>query len=294
MSNQPYSLSHTDEQPVFTAPAGACDSHFHVFGPEQQYPYGVPQLRYQPPQVSISDYLTIASRLGIERMVLIQPSCYKYDNSCQLDAVAEIGPAAARAVVDIDETTPDAELERLHAAGARGVRINVNPIEPHTPGLSESLLPRIKSIEERCKSLGWHLDFLFPDWLTAEFMPELRKLQVPYSLAHIGMNRAENGVGAAGFQSLLDTLRHGDGHCWVKLTAAYRFSNDPDYGDVIPLAQAVIAAAEDRVLWGSDFPHVSFTHHSTVKLFNLLFKFAPDENSRQRILVDNPAAFYGF
>lgn len=293
MDNHPYSLNNPGEEPAFVAPPLSCDAHFHVFGDKERYPFGVPKLRYEPPRVSMSDFLTIARRLGLERFVLVQPSCYGYDNSCQLDAVVEIGPEAARAVVDLDENAPDAELERLHRLGTRGVRINVNPIEPPTPGLSEKLLPRIKAIEARCRAIGWHLDFLFPDWLTAEFMPHFRALTVPYTIAHMGMNRGTNGVGAPGFQSLLDTLRD-DPNCWVKLTAAYRISSEPDYADVVDMGQAVVETAPDRVLWGSDFPHVSFTAHSTVRLFDLLARYAPDEGVRNRILVDNPAAFYGF
>lgn len=289
----PYSLQHPGENVDFVAPPLSCDAHFHVFGDKKRYPYGISKTRYEPPLVSISDYRKIADRFGIQRFVLVQPSSYGFDNSCQLDAVAEAGLSVARAVVDIEEDAPDSELERLHALGARGVRINVNPIEPETPGLSDRLVPRVKAIEDRCRAIGWHLDFLFPDWLTAEFMPHLRKLSVPYTIAHMGMNRGAKGVGAANFQKLLDTVRH-DSNCWIKLTAAYRISEHPDYDDVVEMGQAVVEAAPDRILWGSDFPHVSFTHHSTVKLFNLLGRYAPDEAVRNRILVDNPASFYEF
>jgi predicted TIM-barrel fold metal-dependent hydrolase len=281
------------EQPVFQPPELACDSHFHIFGLPDQYKYKA-KLRYEPPIATADDYLAIAKVLGIKRMVLVQPSAYGQDNSCQLDAAARLGKDFCRVVVDIDENIPDLELERMHSLGARGVRINVNPIEPLTPGLSDKLLPRIKRMESRCKEIGWSLDFLFPDWLTAEMMPHLRELSVPFSIAHIGMNRANKGINTKEFNALLDTLKYGDGFCWVKLTAAYRISNRPDYLDVVPLAQAVIEAAGDRIIWGSDYPHLSFGEHSTIKLFNLLSQIAPDEEMRKRILEENPAKLYGF
>lgn len=293
MSSSPYSMENPDERPAFVAPANACDAHFHVFGDKQRYPFGTDDIRYDPPRVSMTDFKAISGKLGISRFVLVQPSCYGYDNSCQLDAVAEIGLDAARAVVDIDADAPDSLLEQLNGLGARGVRINVNPIKPFTPGFKDSLLPRIRKIEDRCRAIGWHLDFLFPDWLTTEFIPQFEKLSVPYSIAHMGMNRGTNGLAAPGFQGLLALARNDD-RCWIKLTAAYRISTSPDYTDVVDMGQAVIEAAPDRVLWGSDFPHVSFLQHSTVRLFDLLMRYAPDEATRNRILVDNPEAFYGF
>lgn len=282
-----------NEEPAFKAPEYACDSHFHIFGPPDKYSYKG-KLRYKPPVATVDDYSVIAKLLGIKRMVLVQPSAYGQDNSCQLDAAKQVGLDSCRVIVDIDENISDAEMERMHSCGARGVRINVNPIEPVTLGLADKLSTRVKRMEERCKEIGWNMDFLFPDWLTEEMMPQLRKLQVPFSIAHIGMNRANKGVQAKGIKVLLDTLKYGDGFCWVKLTAAYRISDDPDYLDVIPMAQAVIEASKDRIIWGSDYPHLSFSEHSTIKLFNLLYKIAPDEETRKAILVDNPSKLYGF
>jgi predicted TIM-barrel fold metal-dependent hydrolase len=281
------------EKPIFKSPELACDSHFHIFGSPDKYKYEA-ELRYEPPIADADAYLALAKILGIKRMVLVQPSAYGQDNSCQLDAAEQLGKDSCRVIVDIDENISDTELEKLHSRGARGVRINVNPIKPLTPGLSDILLPRIKKMELRCKEIGWTMDFLFPDWLTAEMMPNLRKLRVPFSIAHLGMNRADKGVHTDEFNDLLDTLKYGEGFCWIKITAAYRISVQPDYIDVIPMAQAVIGAAKNRIIWGSDYPHLSFGEHSTVKLFNLLHEIAPDEETRRLILVENPARLYRF
>ena len=202
---------------------------------------------------------------------------------------------ACRGIVDIDENIPDAELARLHAAGVRGVRINVSPVKPPAAGFAAKMLPRIERLHARCAELGWQLDFLTPGWLTSELMGTLKKLQVDFTLAHMGMFLARNGVDQPGFQQLLDLLRHGDGRCWVKLTGVYRMSVAPGFADAAPLARALIEAAPDRIIWGSDYPHLSFADKvGSVELFNLLGQWAPDDAARRKILVDNPQRLFKF
>ena len=284
---------HDEGEPAFRAPPLSCDCHFHVFGPAERYPYGA-DLRYPPPLSPLEDYLALARRLGFERFVFVQPSAYGRDNTCMLDAMREVG-AACRGIVDIDENAPDAELARLHAAGVRGVRINVSPVKPPEAGFAASMLARIERLHARCAELGWQLDFLTPGWLTGELMPVLRKLRVDFTLAHMGMFLARNGVEQAGFQQLLDLLRHGEGRCWVKLTGVYRMSVAPGFDDAAPLARALIEAAPARIIWGSDYPHLSFADKvGSVELFNLLGQWAPDEATRRGILVDNPRQLFKF
>ena len=272
----------------------ACDAHFHVFGPPERHPYRDPKLRYQPPLAPLDDYLAAAKKLGLERFVLVQPSAYGRDNACMLDAMRELGPAC-RGVVDIDEDAPDAELARLHALGVRGVRINVSPVQPHDAGLAAKLLPRIERLEARCAELGWQLDFLLPGWLTDELMHKLKKLKVDFTLAHIGMFLAREGPRQPGFRRLLDVLRHGDGRCWVKLTGVYRMSQAPGFADAAPLARALFEAAPERLIWGSDYPHLSFADKvGSVELFELLRGWAGDEATLRKILVENPARLFGF
>ncbi len=272
----------------------ACDAHFHVFGPPERYPYRDPKLRYQPPLAPLADYLETARKLGLERFVFVQPSAYGRDNACMLDAMREVG-ARCRGIVDIDEDAPDAELARLHAAGVRGVRINVSPMQPHDAGIAAKLLPRIERLEARCAALGWQLDFLLPGWLTAELMPRLSHLKVTFTLAHMGMFLAREGPRHPGFRKLLELLRQGSGRCWVKLTGAYRMSQAPGFADAAPMARALIEAAPDRMIWGSDYPHLSFADKvDSVELFDLLREWARDEAALRKILVDNPARLYGF
>ena len=283
-----------DEKVAFTAPANACDAHFHVFGSAEQYPYGSDNLRYAPPVAPLSEYLRLAAHLGLTRYVFVQPSAYGRDNRCMLDAMQQVGVAHCRGIVDIDENAPDALLAEMDATGVRGVRINYSPIHPFEAGLAQKMTPRIERLAARCAELGWHLDFLLPGWLTAELMPLMKSLKLPFSMAHMGMNLGKDGVDAPGFQALLELVNHGDRNAYVKLTGIYRMSKVPQFADADPLARALMQAAPDRLIWGSDYPHLSFGEHSSVELFNLLARWTDDEKIRKMILTDNPQRLFGF
>jgi 2-pyrone-4,6-dicarboxylate lactonase len=280
-------------EPAFKAPPFSCDCHFHVFGPAERYPYAT-DLRYPPPVAPLAEYLELSRRLGFERFVFVQPSAYGRDNACMLDAMREVG-AKCRGIVDVDENIPDAQLEQLHSAGVRGVRINVSPVKQPKAGFAAKLLPRIERLDARCAEIGWQLDFLLPGWLTSELMGTLRKLKSEFTLAHMGMFLARDGVGQAGFRQLLELLRTGDGRCWIKLTGVYRMSVTPGFTDAAPIARALIETAPDRVIWGSDYPHLSFADKvGSVELFNLLRQWAPDGAVRHKILVENPQRLFRF
>jgi len=249
-------LSHRNEgSPAFKAPPLACDSHFHVFGPAERYSYGS-DIRYKPPLAPLEDFLALAGHLGMERYVFVQPSAYGRDNACMLDAMREVG-GRCRGIVDIDENAPDAEVERLNRAGVRGVRVNVNPIKPPEPGFSKSMLARIERLDARCAEIGWMLDFLTPGWLTQELIPVMKKLKSRHTVAHMGMFLAKDGPKQVGFQQFLDCLR-GNERCWVKFTGIYRMSVAPGFADAAPMARALIDTVPDRIIWGSDYPHLSF------------------------------------
>ena len=286
-------MSTSNDKPSFVVPPLACDAHFHIFGPLAKYPL-VGEQRNPFPGDNEESYREYCKILGLQRGVIVQPSNYSGDNSCTLDAVAALGAENYRAIVDITPEITDAELERLHEQGVRGVRINTKPIQPLTKGLPELVAKRTAAIEPICKRMGWSIDYLFADWLTCEMIPYLEKVRVPFSIAHIGMNKGCHGTSTGGFRKLVDFLRLGEGYCWIKLTAPYRCSLDPNYADIVPLAQEVIAAAENRIIWGSDIPHMGFMDSNSIQLFNLMRDFAPDEKTRNRILVDNPAELYGF
>jgi predicted TIM-barrel fold metal-dependent hydrolase len=282
-------------EPAFAAPSNACDAHFHVFGAAERYAYGT-DIRYKPPYEPLEAYLRLARRLGFVRYVFVQPSAYGFDNSCMLDAMRELDPAIRRGIIDLDEAnTTDKELADLNALGVRGIRVNISPIRKPEAGLAASMLPRIGRLTKICKELGWHLDFLTPGWLVSELMPTLSELPIEFTVAHMGLFPAKNGPGQAGFQEFLKLAGDGSKRCWVKLTGIYRSSTAPDFADVKPIAQALMDKVPDQLIWGSDFPHLSFHDRvGTIQLYNLLGEWAPDAAMRKRILADNPARLFGF
>jgi 2-pyrone-4,6-dicarboxylate lactonase len=281
-------------EPAFKAPPNACDAHFHVFG-DARYPYGS-DIRYKPPHEPVQDYLKLAQRLGLVRYVFVQPSAYGYDNSCMFDSMRTLEPAARRGIVDLDENnTSDKELSDMNALGVRGIRVNISPVRKPEAGLAASMLPRIGRLTRICQELGWHLDFLTPGWLVGELMPTMRELPVEFSVAHMGLFSAKDGPEQPGFQEFLGLVGDGSKRVWPKLTGIYRFSTAPGFADVKPFAQALMDVAPDQLIWGSDFPHLSFHDRvGTIQLYNLLGEWAPNAGLRQLILADNPARLFGF
>jgi predicted TIM-barrel fold metal-dependent hydrolase len=188
---------------------------------------------------------------------------------------------------------PDAAIEALHARGVRGVRINTSPVAPHDPGRADALHGRITKLARRLKGLGWVLEFLGPGWLTHALMPTMRTLDIDFILCHIGMFLAKGGVDQSGFRDLLKLCE--GGRCWLKLTAPYRFASAPAFADATPLVRALAKSAPDRLIWGSDYPHLSFADKvGSVQLFNLLGEWLPEEALRRKVLVDNPRQLFGF
>lgn len=277
--------------PGFAVPAGACDCHAHVIGPVRRYPF-VPIRSYTPPDALLQDYLAVVGALGLTRTVLVQPSMYGTDNSVMLDAIRQLdrsgtGPEA-RAVAVVPPDVPDAELERLHARGVRGVRVNMVYAGG---GLG---LGSVHTIAERIRSFGWHIQILADVSRIAPEMVELGRLPVPVVFDHFGHLGAARGARDPGFLALVELARRGA--AWVKLSGAYRLTQQHElpYDDVRPLADALITAAPDRLLWGTDWPHTvcPVAMPNDGDLLDLLQVWAPDETLRRRILVDNPSQLY--
>ena len=282
-------------EPAFAAPANACDAHFHVFGPAEKYAYGT-DIRYKPPYEPLEAYLKLARRLGFVRYVFVQPSAYGFDNSCMLDAMRALDPAIRRGIIDLDETQHQRQRTGRSERARRARYSRQYLADPQARGgLADSMQPRIARLTKICQELGWHLDFLTPGWLVSELMPTLRELPIEFTVAHMGLFPAKDGPRQAGFQEFLKLVGDGSKRCWVKLTGIYRFSTAPDLSDVKPIAQALMAKVPDQLIWGSDFPHLSFHDRvGTIQLYNLLGEWAPDAGMRKRILADNPARLFGF
>jgi predicted TIM-barrel fold metal-dependent hydrolase len=273
--------------PRVALPPGATDTHFHILGPAALHPY-VANREYTPPDALPAAYRHLRETLGVERVVLVQPSVYGLDNHCMVESANQLG-VPARMVVVVPLSTSDRELRALHDAGARAVRF----ILAHAGGLAVSDL---HSFSERVKPLGWHIQCLLRPADLIDLESSLAKLATDFVIDHIGLIRAsEGGVGQPAFQSLLRLFR--TGRCWIKLTGGYRISSQaPPYRDVIPLVSALLKERTDRLLWGSDWPHVMVRGEmpNTTDLLDLLLEWVLEEKVRKQILVDNPQSLFGF
>jgi predicted TIM-barrel fold metal-dependent hydrolase len=276
----------TPAAPTFQMPDNATDAHMHLFGNAAAFPY-VEQRDYTPPEATADAARALYKALGIKRVVVIQPSVYGEDNRCQLEFGAALG-LPFRAVIVLPPGTSDREMTRLHDQGVRGIRY----ILAHPGGLDTANLERSA---DQARAFGWHLEFLLKSDQLVELEPRLVKLSCPVSVDHLAFIKPELGIEQPAFQALLRLINSDNG--WVKFSGAYRVSGKPNhYESVKPLAAKIAATRPDRIVWGSDWPHVGQFEvmPDTTALLNLLQIWAPDEAQRQRILVDNPAALYDF
>lgn len=229
--------------------------------------------------------------LGVGRAVLVQPSVYATDNTVMLDALRESG-SAFRGVAVVEWAIGDAALESMHAAGVRGVRVNIVDVNSGKGTLPLDLLC---ALARRIAPFGWHMEFLMHVDEFVSLDRDLADFPVDVVFGHLGYMRTDKGLAAPGFQALLRLLKAG--RSWVKLTGPYRISTSAlPYADVAPFAQALIQAAPERVLWGSDWPHVMLkgTMPNDGEIADLLQAWIPDYDQRRKVLVDNPARLYGF
>ncbi|WP_035256016.1 amidohydrolase family protein [Actibacterium mucosum] len=287
-STEPVTCVGPDKAPRpagFTLPAGACDSHAHVFNDASNL---VPERAYTPSPASVDDYRHMLSTLGLSRGVIVQPSVYGADNRATMQAVDASNGTLRAVVVLPDDAVPD-QITDLHARGARGARINALHSE-------ERERDTITRCADMLADFGWHLQMLIDVSKFAALEGFVRDLPVPVVFDHMGHVPIAQGVEAPGFQSVLRLMK--DGHAWAKLSAPYRMTaqSHPPYTDLAPFAQALVAANPDQCLWGSDWPHpfIPVDMPNDGALLDMLADWVPDTATRNRILVDNPARLYGF
>lgn len=280
----------SDASPVSSwvvMPDGACDSHMHIFGPTTRYPM-VPDRTYTPPEAPVAAYRIVADGLGIRRSVVVQPSIYGTNNACTLDAVRTLG-LDARAIVVVDDNVTDAELERFHARGARGIRVNML----FRGGVDVSAAERLAA---RISGLGWHIQVLIDVSATPDLTARLGRLGVPVVFDHMGHVRSGYPTRDPGFRAMVELMKQGRG--WVKLSGAYRVTREdrPPFADVAPLVRALLEANADRCLWATDWPHpgIAIPMPDDGALLDMFGVWVRDSSMRQRIFVDNPARLYGF
>lgn len=286
----------------FAVPQDACDCHTHIHGEPAEYPFD-PARAYTPEIALPHEMAALHAALHVRRVVIVTPSVYGTDNSATLYGMRARG-GDARGVVVINDDTADGELDAMHAAGVRGLRLNLSTAGIHDPDVAKVALGRAL---RRAAARGWHVQ-IFTHPPTIEAVADIvRQAPVPVVFDHFGGAVASAGIGQRGFADLVDLVR--TGHAYVKISGAYRSSSlAPDFPDIVPFARALIEANADRVLWGTDWPHPSgatpagrnrleITPAHPIddgRLMNQLAIWAPDESLRARILVHNPARLYEF
>jgi len=279
----PYSSG--SEPPKLRAPLNACDCHMHIY--DSRFPVA-PTATLRPPDAHPSDYRLLQKRIGTTRNVIVQPSTYGTDNSCTLDALAQMGPSA-RAVAVVDTTVSDEQLNRLDRLGVRGIRFNLVQA-------GATSIEMLEPLSHKVNQLGWHVQIHMLGGQIVQIEELLKRLPSPIVFDHLGRIPPSAGIVHPAFRVIRNLIDKGN--TWVKLSGAYQDSKagPPAYADTNELAQAYVQAAPERMLWATDWPHPT---QKTAKpddaaLLDLLLAWAPDESTRRQILVENPQMLYGF
>jgi predicted TIM-barrel fold metal-dependent hydrolase len=285
--------------PIEDMPRNACDCHVHIVGPADKYAMD-PNRTYTAGEASTAELRALRTRLGISRNVLVQPSFYGTDNSCLLDALAELGDTA-RGIAVLSRDVADNELLRLDRGGVRGIRINLETSLMRDPAVASA---QLETFARRLAPLGWHIQVYAALPVIAELADKIATLPVPVVVDHFGAPVAAKGVKQPGFGALLDLVRNRK--VFVKLSGCYRISQAPDYADVAPFARALIEAGPDRLVWASDWPHTGraksgsrteiapYQQIDDEKVLGLLVEWCPDPAVRKLILSIAPAQLYEF
>jgi predicted TIM-barrel fold metal-dependent hydrolase len=272
--------------PRTKAPPKACDCHIHIIGPHDEFPLSANRA-YTPPEASIQQYEEVQTTLGTQRVVIVQASVYGTDNRCTLAALKHFGPGRARGVAVIDPSISDADLQMMHDAGVRGIRVNLvtagGPPVAHLHTLSERIAP-----------FGWHTQVFVDGAALPDIAPTLRLLPTEVVIDHLGHIPSTWGLKHRAFDTLRALLDNG--RTWLKV-CAYRSSEAGyPFEDIDAIAANLIAYAPQRCVWGTDWPHPSFngTLPDDGELLDAFMHWAPDPAIQQMVLVDNPAHLYQF
>ncbi|MEO7369869.1 MAG: amidohydrolase family protein [Ilumatobacteraceae bacterium] len=264
-------------------PAGTCDTHMHIY--DSRYTVA-PTALIQPPDATVDDYRRVQESLDLQRVVVVQPSTYGFDNSCTLDAVAELGDA--RAIVVVDDQVTEEELERLTGLGARGARFHM---------LAGGAVPwgMLRPVAERIAGFGWHIQLQMNGRELIDRFAELIALPTPLVIDHVGRYMPPVDPQDERFAILLRLLD--TGRCWVKLSAPYESAKDDthEYRAVSRLVQVAVKHSPERMLWATNWPHPAQPDPPSLDdIRRLAFEWMADPAVRHRILVDNPAELYRF
>jgi predicted TIM-barrel fold metal-dependent hydrolase len=273
--------------PRLKAPPLACDAHLHIYDP--RLPMAWPKLRATP-DASVAEYRLLQQRLGTTRAIVVQPAAFGTDNRGVVAAVRELGPEAARGVAVVHPGVSDAELDALHAGGVRGLRFS-----QHDPNTAVTSAEMIEPLARRAAERGWHVQLHLRGEQIAAMAALIERLPATVVFDHMGRLPQPDGAAHAAFAVIRRMLDAG--RAWVKLSGAYLDTRvgPPRYADATRVAREYVKAAPERCVWGSDWPHpTESSKPDDAILIDLLQEWARDERTRHRVLVENPAALYGF
>ena len=288
--------SQPSTQVNFDVPAGACDCHTHIHGDPAKYPWFAGRT-YTPEMALPAEMSALHKALRMQRVVIVTPSVYGPDNSATIYGMQARGKDA-RGVAVIDDKTTDAELDRLASLGFKGIRLNLATAGVSDPNVARQ---RFLAAAERVKNRNWHIQLNTTLPVIAALKDTLAASPVTLVFDHYGNANEELGAQQPGFADLVALVKSGKAYVKISVTAGPR----QNYGYFTPLAQMLIAANVDRIIWGTNWPHPNSVGGSTDKVsplwqvddglvLNLLPTWAPDAAVRKKILVDNPARLYGF
>jgi predicted TIM-barrel fold metal-dependent hydrolase len=282
-------------KPRFTPPPNTCDTHFHVWGPPDRFPYSETR-RYTPPAAPIEHFWAMSSVIGVRRGFLLHASAHGFDNAVTLDAVAR-SEGQLRAVLRATDKYDAAALTKLHAQGVRGMRFNF--IERLKTSAESGLFDteRLQKVAAQIAPHSWFIDLHIEPKLIGENADLLRRIPVPIVIDHFGKVNITAGVDHPDTRAVLDLL--GEPNIWIKVSGSpTRITAGGTIEQLTTMARAMIARAPDRIVWGSDWPHsdvfVPGTMPNDGDLMNMVEGFAPDEATRRKILADNPARLADF
>lgn len=273
-------------RPTLKLPPLSCDCHSHILGPQDRFPY-VEDRSFTPPDASTDSYLKMLGTIGIERMIIVQPSVYGANNERTVTAVAELGQHRSRGVAMVAAGVSPAELRRLDEAGIRATRFIATARGGPT-------LDQLPDVARAIEPFGWHIEMYVPPELWDDLLPVIESLPVPVVFDHMGGIPADATASHPNLRKILDLLSRE--RCWAKLTGYRNSLQGPPFDDLVPLARMFVESAPHRCVWGSDWPHTNMPDYmpDDGDLVELLEDWAPDAAVLSQIMVDNPARLYRF
>lgn len=278
--------------PVLVLPKGSCDCQIHVYGDGDRYPVRHQNPSYEAPAASFDDASAMHKRVGLDRVVVVQPTLYATDHSLLLDTLRALPSERARAVALVDDGMKDAELEELHLAGVRAARFNFQ----QRLGLVPSIETFRRSVA-RIRELGWFIKIFTGPAELAALEEEIDRVDVPVVIDHMGHLKSDKGIDPEGFKRILKILKRDDR--WMMLSNGNRASSSGyPWDDVVAVGRAFYEAAPDRCIWGSDWPHIGSLRAGPMPddadLVALARRYLPDDAALKQVFVSNPARLFGF